>query len=122
MVNVRAIVCLEQEELDKATGLPRYIRRLTDKVLSAFNHAYAVGELEAAERLRDTLSLLELNAGPGGNKRASSDMLGQAELWVGFVEARNHYRAVCERDGREDAEFEDALTAMKVAYQRWSLA
>ena len=46
---------LSEEELDKATGLPRYIRRLTDKVLSAFNHAYAVGELEAAERLRDTL-------------------------------------------------------------------
>ena len=113
---------LSEEELDKATGLPRYIRRLTDKVLSAFNHAYAVGELEVAERLRDTLSLLQLNGGLGGNKRAGTDMLGQAELWVSFVEARNHYRAVGQRDGREDAEFEDALTAMKVAYQRWSLA
>ena len=26
-------------------GVPRYNRRLTDKVLAAFNHAYAMGEM-----------------------------------------------------------------------------
>ena len=112
---------LSEDELDKATGLPRYIRRLTDKVLSAFNHAYAVGELEVAERLRETLALLERKAGPR-NQRNGNDLLGQADLWVGFVEARNRYRAVGGRDRRDSAEFEDSLTAMKLAYQRWSLA
>ena len=36
-------------------GTPEYDRRLTDKLLAAFNYAYAIGAKEIASRLRSIL-------------------------------------------------------------------
>jgi len=46
--------------------------------------------------------------------------LGQADLWVEFVEARNDYRVACEDDSLDSDAVSQILDQMKDAYQRWS--
>jgi len=103
------------------TGIPRYNRRLSDKILAAFNHAYAVGEIEIASRLREVLARLDKNQAEGeGQRRDGTIALCQADLWIEFVEARNDYRTVCDKPGADSGIVETSLDAMKDAYQRWS--
>src|SRR5437870_13828910 len=45
--------------LAETRGKPQYDRRLADKVLAAFNHAYAVGAHDVARGLRDVLATVE---------------------------------------------------------------
>ena len=95
-------------------------RRLSDKILAAFNHAYAVGEIDVAQQLKAALAANEQQGGPFQDMRHGYDPLGEAELWVAFVEARNAYRAVCD-SGRHDARaIAESLEAMKEAYRVWS--
>ena len=47
---------LAEAEAPARTGMPRYSRRLSDKVLVAFHHACDLHEFEAAEQL---LAILE---------------------------------------------------------------
>ena len=104
-------------------GLPEYSRRLKDKVLAAFNHAYASGEVEIAERLRDILEAVQSKDAAGTKaevRRRSDDALGQADLWVGFVDARNHYNAASTAKRPESGAIDSALADMKEAYRRWS--
>ena len=100
-------------------------RRLSDKILAAFNHAYAVGEDDVAIKLRDALSLNEgksaQHARKGGYERVGYDPLGQADLWVAFVEARNGYKTACETDRSDAAVIATTLESMKDAYRRWSM-
>src|SRR5690606_5061814 len=75
-------------------GLPEFDRRLTDKILAAFNHAYAVGEVEVARRLHTVLALAEGHErgrvlAASGMERRGNGALAQADLWVAYVEARN---------------------------------
>ncbi len=93
-------------------------RRLSDKILAAFNHAYAAGEHKIADMLRGVLVANEGGNGVPADRRGGSDPLGQAENWVAFVEARNHYNQLCETRPGDDADA--ALAAMKDAYQRWT--
>ncbi len=103
------------------TGLPRYNRRLSDKILAAFNHAYAVGEIEIASRIREVLARLDKDMSEGdGQRRDGAIALCQADLWIEFVEARNDYRTVCDKPGMDSVAVETSLKAMKDAYQRWS--
>jgi hypothetical protein len=95
-------------------------RRLSDKILAAFNHAYAVGEIEVAKKLKVALSANEKKAGPLGDMRHGYDPLGEAELWVAFVEARNTYRATCDARKHDSRAVAEALEAMKEAYRIWS--
>ena len=95
-------------------------RRLSDKILAAFNHAYAVGETEVANRLKAVLAFNEKQAGPYRDMRQGYDPLGEAELWVAFVEARNAYRAVCETRRHDARAITESLEAMKDAYRVWS--
>lgn len=100
--------------------LPKHNRRLSDILLAAFNHAYAVGERDIAERLRELLADLEGRRSNGGKNRRRSDAISQADLWVAFVEARDHYRALS--DNKPDhTKTLSALEAMKASYRRWSL-
>ena len=69
-------------------------RRLSDKILAAFNHAYSVGEHEVAKKLKAALIANEAQSSDYNELRQSYDPLGEADLWVNFVEARNAYRAV----------------------------
>lgn len=106
-------------------GTPGFDRRLTDKILAAFNHAYAVGDIAVARRLHAVLALAEdhergrLLAGPGIERR-DSGAIDQADLWVAYVEARNSFQAVCEPGQPETDETRAAFEAMKRAYRRWS--
>ncbi len=96
-------------------------RRLSDKILAAFNHAYAVGEFEVANMLRAALIAGEAKAGALPDQRHGHDPLYQADLWVAFVEARNDYRGLCDAAGDNATNVETALGALKDAYRRWSM-
>ncbi len=95
-------------------------RRLSDKILSAFSHAYAVGEIEIANRLREVLEMNECAKAGSPEMRAGCDPLGQAKNWVLFVEARNKYKWVCENKRSQAGADDEALEMMKEAYRRWS--
>jgi hypothetical protein len=107
---------------DLGEGL--YNRRLTDKILAAFNHAYATGAFEVASILRSALAKSvgqppELESDTG--ERRSSGALGQADLWVRYVNARNAFRAATDPEsGAGSATVDMALDRMKDAYRRWS--
>lgn len=100
-------------------GAPRYDRRLSDKVLAAFTHAYASGARQAAARLKTILIEVESSERRTYERRSTS-ALRQAELWVDFVEARDRYHALQERAGSPAAELAAALDDMKEAYRLWS--
>ena len=95
-------------------------RRLSDKILSAFNHAYAIGESDIADKLREVLAFNEKSSQVEVEQRGGCDPLGRADLWVAFVEARNRYKKVCNRRGADDDAANKSLETMKDAYQRWS--
>ena len=109
------------EEIASETGAPSHSRRLSDKVLAAFNHAYAVGEIEVAANLREILAKLEHERIlVHGHRRATTVALGHADLWVEFVEARNDYRMACDDESLDSEGIAGVLDRMKKAYQRWS--
>lgn len=101
--------------------LSEVTRRLSDKILAAFNSAYAVGESTTAKKLRKVLAEHEARQSVPGDRRGASNSLAQADLWVAFVESRNRYNSISEdkRAGRTDRD--KALAEMKDAYRIWSL-
>ena len=101
-------------------GAGGFNRRLSDKILSAFNHAYAIGAVEIAERLKAVLIENERQSGHGDSDRRGDNPLGQAEHWVGFVEARNSYKKISQVPDADPTRVAEALDDMKAAYQRWS--
>ena len=109
------------EEIASETGAPSHSRRLSDKVLAAFNHAYAVGEIDVAAKLREILAKLEYDRVLAHSQRQANPVaLSHADLWVEFVEARNDYRVACEDEKLDLADLDRVLDRMKDAYQRWS--
>ena len=99
---------------------PDIRRRLSDKILAAFNHAYSVGEYEIAKQLRAVLANNENRAGPYTEMRKRYDPLGEADLWVSFVNMRNTYRQASEGGKENPDAVALALEAMKDAYRQWS--
>ena len=97
-------------------------RRLSDKILSAFNHAYAIGEFDVAKQIHKALKLNENKAWSGPDGREGYDPISQAELWITFVEARDRYKEICNSKKPAPKEAHAALDAMKEAYQRWSFS
>ncbi len=109
------------EEIASETGMPPRNRRLSDKVLAAFNHAYAVGEIEVASNLREILAKLERDRVIAHSQRQATPVaLSHADLWVEFVEARNDYRMACDDSSLDPTAVANILERMKDAYQRWS--
>lgn len=103
-------------------GVPRYNRRLTDKILAAFNHAYSSGEVTLARSLWDCLAQAEKVSQQRYTRRRPNQALEMARQWVAFVDSRNAYRAACDGEGgansdRASAAFRD----MKNSYQEWLL-
>ena len=113
-------VATEMEDLDSPSS-PDSRRRLSEKVLAAFNYAYAIGAREVAERLHAILAKVEAEMEASALPRSGGNALKQAELWVAYIEARNRYQAVC-RSGRDSGKILTALEAMKEAYKRWSVS
>ncbi len=109
------------EKIASETGVPANSRRLSDKVLAAFNHAYAVGEIDVAAQLREILAKLERDRVVTYSERKATPVaLGHADLWVEFVEARNDYRMACEDETLDAEGLARFLDKMKHAYQSWS--
>ena len=106
--------------VENEPGMPDVSRRLSDKILSAFNHAYAIGETDIADRLKAVLEHAEQCRGGCPEHRAGHDPVGQAGLWIEFVEARNQYRTASEARDTDAGEVDEALERMKRAYKRWS--
>ncbi len=99
-------------------------RRLSDKILAAFSHAYATGEAGIARQLHDALTENEkiAEAAFPGDKRNGTAPLQRAELWVAFVDARDGYRLACDRGDAGSPAADASLAVMKDAYLRWSAA
>ena len=97
-------------------------RRLSDKILSAFNHAYAVGELEIAAKLKGALKANESRGGGKSENRTEYDPLGQADMWVSFVEARDQYKSINAAASADPSAVATVLEEMKDAYRRWSMS
>jgi hypothetical protein len=57
---------------------------------------------------------------PKGDKRGGYDATAHADLWVGFVEARNTYKVLCEKKAAKAADLESVQEKMKSAYRAWS--
>ena len=108
-------------DLLNLVGVPEFNRRLTDKILAAFNHAYSVGETAIAAQLRAVLAECEARCGPSGADRRASRALARADLWIEFVRARDAYRAAArQQPGADPVTVAGSLHAMKEAYRRWS--
>ena len=75
-------------DYENVNGSLEIARRLSAKVLVAFNHAYATGEVEVARKLRSVRKVIEVKQ-PGGDKRTRYDAVVNVDLWVGFVDAYN---------------------------------
>ncbi len=104
-------------------GETPYSRRLADKLLAAFNFAYAVGETDIAESVRALLQQLDIaDHAIGENRRQHMSNVAQADLWASFVEARNKYRAACAAEGNDAATCDAALSEMRDAYRAWTVA
>ncbi len=104
----------------KDLGETDQTRRLSDKVLAAFNHAYSVGETEIANELKGVLAKLEERSGHSNCHQRILSATAQADLWVDFVAARNEYTAMLEREHNADNQLAGALKRMKDCYMRWS--
>ncbi len=110
----------DNAEMYVGAGAPGYSRRLTDKILAAFSHAYSIGETDLAERLKEILiGAEEREMSPGAGRRGGRPV-EQAASWVEFVEARNRYREAKEKNGEEAAPTAAAFDEMKASYRRWS--
>ena len=107
-------------DIASETGAPTHSRRLSDKVLAAFNHAYAVGEIDVAAKLREILAKLETERVVAHSQRKANPVsLSHADLWVEFVEARNDYRVACDDESLDGDAVSGILTRMKETYRRW---
>lgn len=100
-------------------GVPKYSRRLNDKILAAFNHAYADGEDDLARELWTILIKAEKIAARKYSRRRPNQALESAAMWVAFVDARNAYSRLAEDESAPEREAADAFRAMKKAYLDW---
>lgn len=109
-------------ELFEDVGVPDFNRRLTDKILAAFNHAYSVGEVEIARKLQAILTHTEERASGKKPARQNGQAANQAELWVKFVKARDRYRPLAQAESVDALTMSTALEEMKEAYKDWSMS
>lgn len=104
----------------QTAALAEDYRRLADMILAAFNHAYAAGTPDVADRLWSLLADVEGRyASAQMGREPGINAVHQAELWVEFIEARNRYREALDAP-EEGTKLEKAFLAMKAAYRRWS--
>ena len=93
-INASQLFSDDASEFFIDAGVPRYNRRLTDKILAAFNHAYAMGEMDLARNLWECLVAAEKLGQQQHGRRRPNQALDLAAEWVAFVDARDRYREV----------------------------
>ena len=117
---------------DQRYGKPKFDRRLSDKILSAYNHAYAADEVELANKLRVLLeeadskeiahcerngaSVLDIPI------RRNSNAVHKARLWSQFVDARQGYISMSIRENTSTDQIKIAFDGMRASYARWAVA
>ena len=102
-------------------GVPEHSRRLSDKLLAAYNHAYATGEREIAHQLKTILHDVEQRVRGLGRKTRNSAALADADKWTRFVDARDRYHVLKDDSRFDPATVGEALDEMKDAFKSWSL-
>lgn len=117
-INASQLFSDDASEFFIDAGVPRYNRRLTDKILAAFNHAYAMGEMDLARNLWECLVAAE-KLGQQYQRRRPNQALDLAAEWVAFVDARDRYREVSRTPQTAAEEASDAFRSMRDAYQSW---
>jgi hypothetical protein len=117
-INASQLFSDDASEFFIDAGVPRYNRRLTDKVLAAFNHAYAMGEMDLARTLWECLAAAEKLGQQQHQRRRPNQALDLAAEWVAFVDARDRYREVSRAPQAADSA-SDAFRSMRDAYQSW---
>ena len=118
-INASQLFSDDASEFFIDAGVPRYNRRLTDKVLAAFNHAYAMGEMDLARSLWECLVAAEKLGQQQHHRRRPNQALDLAAEWVAFVDARDRYREVSRTPQTAGDEASDAFRSMRDAYQSW---
>lgn len=101
-------------------GDPPYDRRLTDKILAAFNHALALGYPEIAERLYVALEIAEREGVKKFGERRGVTVLDLAGLWRAFIGARDHYQKMLSDPGAGADRRADALARMRERWRLWT--
>ena len=117
---------------DQRYGKPKFDRRLSDKILSAYNHAYAADDVELANKLR---VLLEEADGkeishcerPGTSVldmpiRRNTNAVHQAHLWSQFVDASQGYISLSIRANSSANQVKEAFDRMRLSYARWTVS
>jgi hypothetical protein len=117
-INASQLFSDDASEFFIDAGVPRYNRRLTDKILAAFNHAYAMGEMDLARSLWENMVAAE-KLGQQYHRRRPNQALDLAAEWVAFVDARDRYREVSRTPQTGTDEASDAFRNMRDAYQNW---
>jgi hypothetical protein len=118
-INASQLFSDDASEFFIDAGVPRYNRRLTDKVLAAFNHAYAMGEMELARSLWECLVTAEKLGQMNHGRRRPNQALDLAAEWVAFVDARDRYREVSRAPQAQADDPSGAFRDMRDAYQSW---
>jgi hypothetical protein len=109
-----------ESEIVVSIGTPKHDRRLSDKILAAFSHAYAEGAPAVAAVLRRALEEAERDIEATGPRRRLGGALAQADLWMEFVEARDQFRRASDAAAPDPEELERSRAEMMDAYKRWS--
>lgn len=107
-------------DIDLQNAQPAYDRRLSDKILAAFAHAYEAGELGVAAALRQALEQAEAGRSGAAAERRRVSLRRQADLWIAFVDARNAYKRLAAQASADAGEVAAAGAEMLEAYRRWS--
>jgi len=119
------------EELKPEKAAPRYQRRLTDKILAAFTHSYALDEIELANVLFAALRLAEDatrsrhgdaagSAGRPESRENPGQAVQMAEYWVRLIDARQRYQQVLAGNAAsDDPAAVKAHREMSEAYAAW---
>ena len=117
---------------DQRYGKSQFDRRLSDKVLSAYNHAYAADEVELANKLRVLLEEAESREishceRPGASVldmpiRRNPNAVRQARLWTQFVDARQGYISLSIRAKSSAEQVKAAYDGMRTSYTRWTVS
>lgn len=108
-----------EEVLIHDLGEPPYDRRLTDKILAAFNHALALGYPEIAERLYVALEKAENEGVRKYGERRGITVLDLAGLWRAFIGARDTYQRALTDPAATSERRADALAKMRERWRIW---
>jgi len=100
-------------------GEPPYDRRLTDKILAAFNHALALGYPEIAERLYVALEKAENEGVRKYGERRGITVLDLAGLWRAFIGARDTYQRAMADPAATPERRADTLAKMRERWRLW---